>query len=177
VHLVGFYYKNISRCTVLWMSNSCPVQSLCCLGKLVSYEVRKYTVAKCEVCNVTACVTSSSLGLEWLIIMNVLNTKIFQCVGEKAFLTTSNMVAEPTTQPGSTKTFHWTQTFIMYFHFHIHTKMCFKGVFKWTYVSRFSLNILCAFLILCFLYISHGPIIAIFKHRVSLLLPEFYHKL
>jgi len=22
VHLVGFYYKNISRCTVLWMSNS-----------------------------------------------------------------------------------------------------------------------------------------------------------
>jgi len=32
VHLVGFYYKNISRCTVLWMSNSaatcfgCPNQ-------------------------------------------------------------------------------------------------------------------------------------------------------
>jgi len=22
VHLVGFYYKNISRCTVFWMSNS-----------------------------------------------------------------------------------------------------------------------------------------------------------
>jgi hypothetical protein len=22
VHLVGFYYKNVSRCTVLWMSNS-----------------------------------------------------------------------------------------------------------------------------------------------------------
>ena len=22
VHLVGFYYKNISRCTVLWMSNT-----------------------------------------------------------------------------------------------------------------------------------------------------------
>jgi len=22
VHLVGFYHENISRCTVLWMSNS-----------------------------------------------------------------------------------------------------------------------------------------------------------
>jgi len=35
----------------------------------------------------------------------------------------------------------------------------------------FPLNILYAFLVLCFLYINHGPIIAIFKHCVNLLLP------
>jgi len=28
VHLVCFYYKNLSRCTVTWTSNSCVIQSV-----------------------------------------------------------------------------------------------------------------------------------------------------
>jgi hypothetical protein len=38
VHLVGFYYKSISWCTVLWMSNS-KVFSLCTCNYYISCHV------------------------------------------------------------------------------------------------------------------------------------------
>jgi hypothetical protein len=45
VHLVGFYYKNISRCTVLWISNLLTFQSIVVTVYTTRFNIQRYHIS------------------------------------------------------------------------------------------------------------------------------------